>query len=146
MSAKIKAVGGAGACLGIAIVFLVPSFVCDDRGVQRPACINNLRQIEMAKHQWAGEHHVTTNDTPSWNDLQDYLKPQPWKCPNGGTYNIGRIGELPTCSIAKDTAYWRGVYRRAMARPIYKLRQPTRGTRPGSSRTPVAGLAAPIVS
>jgi len=64
----------------------------------------------MAKHQWAEERGAKRNDTPSWNDLRDYLTPVRMKCPNGGIYTIGAIGELPTCSIAKDSLYWREHY------------------------------------
>ena len=110
MSAKIKAILVIGGCVGIAMVFLAPFFVRDDRGVQHSACIINLRQIDAAKEIWADEHHRITNDIPTWDDLRDYLKPLPMKCPNGGTYTIGRIGELPICSIPKDTSYWREHY------------------------------------
>src|SRR5215471_2882162 len=107
MRASTKRVLIVGALLGIAAAVLVPALSHDYHGGQRPSCINNLRQICMAKEQWAKESHKTTNDAPTWDDLRGYLKPKPWKCPNGGTYTIGRIGELPICSIPKDTAYWR---------------------------------------
>jgi hypothetical protein len=71
------------------------------------SCYNKLRQIDGAKQAWADEHHKTTNDTPTWEDLRGYLKTVPFTCPNGGTYTLGQIGELPTCSIPEDTAYWR---------------------------------------
>ena len=110
MSKTTKRILIIGGCLAVALIVLLPAVVHDDRGVQRPSCINNLRQLHAAKQMWAEEHHMTTNDTPTWDDLRVYLKISPWKCPNGGTYTIGRVGELPTCSIPKDTAYWREHY------------------------------------
>jgi hypothetical protein len=67
------------------------------------ACINNLRQLDGAKQQWALEKGMSTNDVPSWNDLLPYLGPgdsasKPC-CPEGGAYILRRVGELPTCSI-----------------------------------------------
>jgi hypothetical protein len=68
----------------------------------------NLRQIDGAKQQWAYEHHATTNDTPAWEDLKPYFaRGQPPRCPHRGSYSFGRVGELPTCSVADHTAYFR---------------------------------------
>ena len=65
-------------------------------------CGNNLRQIDAAKEQWALEQHKTTNDTPTWKDLiGHYMKAMP-VCQNGGIYTIGRVGELPTCSLSNS--------------------------------------------
>ncbi|MDB6017501.1 MAG: hypothetical protein JWR19_1990 [Pedosphaera sp.] len=64
-------------------------------------CLLNLLVINVAKKQWALENKKSTIDVPIWNDLLPYLGSNPSipKCPNGGTYTIGRIGELPTCSL-----------------------------------------------
>ena len=37
------------------------------------ACINNLRQIDAAKQQWALDTNKTTNDTPSWDAIRVYV-------------------------------------------------------------------------
>lgn len=74
------------------------------------ACVNNLRIIDAAKQEWGIENGKTTNDTPTWADLRPYL-PNKYSlsrengsngipvCPEGGTYIIGKFGELPRCSI-----------------------------------------------
>jgi hypothetical protein len=66
------------------------------------ACINNLRQVDGAKQQWMLEHD-RTNGPVSWKDVQPYLGRGPEgeipKCPDGGTYMLGRVGEKPRCSI-----------------------------------------------
>jgi len=61
------------------------------------ACVNSLRQLDGAKQQWVLENHKTTNDVPAWQDLLPYLRQKP-VCPEGGTYILGRVGELPRCS------------------------------------------------
>jgi hypothetical protein len=68
-----------------------------------PVCRNNLQAIVELKNQWAVERNKTTNDIPTWDDLRPYF-PDRWSnniptCPDGGVYNIGRIGAPPTCSI-----------------------------------------------
>src|SRR5882672_2728192 len=111
MSAKAKYFVIVGGCLVVAFVVLLPSLVRPAHTTrQRPSCINNLRMIEMSKAQWRIEQNKTINDTPTWDDLRDYLRPVPFKCPNGGEYTIGRIGELPMCSIPKDTEFWKAHY------------------------------------
>jgi hypothetical protein len=72
-------------------------------------CINNLRVIDGAKIEWALEKHKTTNDVPTWADLRPYiLNRYPDSipvCPWGGTYVIGKVGELPTCSFKGPLAH-----------------------------------------
>ena len=68
------------------------------------ACVNNLRQIDAAKQQWALENNKTSNDTPTWADIIPYLgRPEKTnsmpKCPEGGQYILGKVGEEPKCSI-----------------------------------------------
>jgi hypothetical protein len=76
----------------------VPNFVKARQTSQENACINNLRQIDAAKNQWALEKGKKTGDVPTQEDLLPYLSRWP-HCPAGGTYTIGAIGEAPTCSI-----------------------------------------------
>jgi hypothetical protein len=70
---------------------------------QRNACINNLRQIDGAKQQWALEHNKTANAIPTPQDILPYLAagPNPTLpvCPAGGQYTLNAVGQPPTCSI-----------------------------------------------
>ena len=64
------------------------------------SCINNLQQINGAKHQWALENHKLQTDIPTETDLKKiYLARGFPKCPDGGIYTIKSVGEDPTCSI-----------------------------------------------
>ena len=76
----------------------VPNFVKAREVSQRNACINNLRQIDAAKSEWALENNKANGDLPTKEDLSPYLRRWP-VCPAGGTYSINPIGEPPTCSI-----------------------------------------------
>ena len=99
-------------CVALAFIILRPSFARPRQKRQEPTCLNYLFQIDAAKVQWALEQLKTTNDTPSLEDLRPLLKLWPPTCPNGGTYSIGRVGEMPKCSISNDTARFRAAYQR----------------------------------
>jgi len=81
-------------------VFGIFLFGCK-RQFKNGACVNNLRQIESAKAEWAYAHGKDSNSIPEWNDLTAYMYVKDGfpKCPAGGTYTIGPIGELPHCSM-----------------------------------------------
>jgi hypothetical protein len=67
---------------------------------ERNACINNLRQIDAAKQQWALEKNKTAEAIPTVQDLLPYLKDQTFPvCPSGGTYTLNAVGYLPSCSV-----------------------------------------------
>jgi chromosome segregation ATPase len=62
-------------------------------------CINNLRQIDAAKQEWALENNKTADDIPTAQDLLPYLSNLVFPvCPSGGTYTINAAGVPPTCS------------------------------------------------
>jgi|SRR6516225_1009370 hypothetical protein len=63
-------------------------------------CGLSLRMIDAAKQTWAVKENKTTNDVPTWDDLKPYfvISGLP-KCPDGGIYTIGRLDEMPRCSI-----------------------------------------------
>jgi len=69
----------------------------------RNACINNLRQIDAAKNQWALENNKTVTAVPTAADIAVYIKLDANGnipgCPSGGTYTIGAVGVSPACSI-----------------------------------------------
>jgi len=66
------------------------------------ACLNNLRQIDAAKQQWALEHGKSAYIVPTAQDLIPYLGLRANAlpaCPAGGTYTLNSVGQLPTCTI-----------------------------------------------
>src|SRR2546421_4545177 len=67
---------------------------------QAAACINNLRQIDGAKQQWALENKKAAEDFPAANDLAPYFKGNALPmCPAGGVYTINAVAVQATCSI-----------------------------------------------
>lgn len=67
---------------------------------QKNACINNLRQIDGAKQQWALENKKAVGALVSANDVSPYIKGDALPaCPSGGTYTLNLVGINPTCSL-----------------------------------------------
>ena len=67
------------------------------------ACINNLRQIDGAKQQWALENMKSAEAVPTAEQIAPYIKNGFPTCPAGGKYTIGKVGDAPTCSIPGHT-------------------------------------------
>lgn len=65
----------------------------------KSACINNLRQIEGAKEQWALERGHEKGADPVPREIDDYLVGGPPQCCSGGSYTYGKVGEAPACSL-----------------------------------------------
>jgi prepilin-type N-terminal cleavage/methylation domain-containing protein len=87
------------AIIGLLAAIAIPNFVKARNTAQQNACINNLRQIDGAKHQWALENKKTDTDTPDSGMVGPYIKNNIFpNCPGGGTYTINVMSTDPTCS------------------------------------------------
>lgn len=91
------------AIIGLLAAIAIPSFVKSRESARTSACVNNLRQIDSAKEQWAMANNAGNGDAgPALADLvgaNNYIKKTP-TCPAGGTYTVGAIGTDPSCSVA----------------------------------------------
>jgi len=93
--------------LGLALLLLmlpiaIPNFVKARHTALKIGCINNLRQIDGAKQQWALDNEKKADAVPTEADLQPLINHDggTWpECPAGGTYEIRSVGESPTCSV-----------------------------------------------
>ena len=90
------------AIIGLLAAIAIPNFVRARTTSQKNACINNLRQLDGAKQQWALENKVT--GTPEPTDVQPYLGrgsagTYPL-CPAAGTYTLGDLATAPLCSLS----------------------------------------------
>jgi hypothetical protein len=91
--------------VGFIIVIVIPNFIRARYETATNACINNLRQIESAKEQWKTENSKNDGDVATEADIKPYLiNGSLPKCPAGGAYTIGLVGEDPKCSIG--TSAW----------------------------------------
>ena len=90
------------AIIGLLAAIAIPNFVRARTTAQKNACINNLRQMDGAKEQWALENKKKSTDTYTLADLNPYLKGGTTPvCPSTGTYAPGAdVSQNPTCSLS----------------------------------------------
>ena len=81
------------------LAIAIPNFQKARTTSMHNACINNLRQIDAAKQEWALEKGQGMGAVPTANDLTPYFKNGKFPvCPSGGTYTIGAVSNAPSCS------------------------------------------------
>lgn len=94
------------AIIGLLAAIAIPNFVKARQTAQTTSCVNNLRQIDSAKQQWALEKGQTGGAQATTNDLAVYIGRNGTfpSCPiAANTYTIGVVTNAPTCSGASDT-------------------------------------------
>jgi hypothetical protein len=91
-------------CLVIAIILDVggsgPHSIVSAKNV----CINNLRQIDAAKEEWASQNGKALGEAVIETGMAAFLKEGKIPiCPEGAAYSFGRVGEVPRCSVLGHT-------------------------------------------
>ncbi len=88
--------------IGVLMSIAVPGFIQARQSARKSACIDNMKQIENAKEQWAMDNKKSTGDSVAFSDLVGttlYLKSAP-SCPAAGTYTINPISTIPACDVS----------------------------------------------
>jgi len=62
-------------------------------------CLNNLRQIDSAKEFWALTHNKPAGAAIEIEAVARNLPAGSPRCPAGGSYAYGSVGQPPTCSV-----------------------------------------------
>jgi prepilin-type N-terminal cleavage/methylation domain-containing protein len=102
------------AIIGLLAAIAIPNFVRARSSAQTNACINNLRQIDGAKQQWALETKQNGAATPAATDIAPYLGRSATTtnilCPAGGaastfalSYQINACNVPPICLVVGAT-------------------------------------------
>jgi len=101
------------AIIGLLAAIAIPNFVRARTTAQQNACINNLRQIDGAKQQWALEFKAAPTATPGLTDIQPYLgrgtNGTAPLCPSDSSktfatsYTMGDLQTAPVCQIIPST-------------------------------------------
>ena len=87
------------AIIGLLAAIAIPNFVRARNTAQKNACINNLRQIDGGKQQWALENKKSDTDSPTSDEVAVYIKNNKFPgCPSSGTYTVGAVNTDPSCS------------------------------------------------
>ncbi len=91
------------AIIGLLAAIAIPNFVRARNTAQKNACINNLRQIDGAKQQWALENKQGDTAVPGDDAVKVYIKNNLMPtCPGGGSYTVGAVNVDPTCSKSDE--------------------------------------------
>lgn len=94
------------AIIGLLAAIAIPNFVRARQTSQTNACINNLRQIDGAKQQWALENNQPAGATPTEAEVSAYLgravnagsfAAANVVCPIAGAYTINDLNTAPAC-------------------------------------------------
>src|SRR5437879_5125796 len=101
------------AIIGLLAAIAIPNFVRARTSAQSNACINNLRQIDGAKQQYALENKAAASYTPLLTDIQPYMgrgtNGTAPTCPSDSTklfansYTMGSLQTAPVCQILPAT-------------------------------------------
>jgi prepilin-type N-terminal cleavage/methylation domain-containing protein len=100
------------AIIGLLAAIAIPNFIRARTTSQQNACINNLRQIDGAKQQWALETAAAPTVKPGSAQIQPYLGVGangilPW-CPADSnasydtSYATGNLNSAPECRISTN--------------------------------------------
>ncbi len=90
------------AIIGLLAAIAIPNFVKARTTAQKNACINNLRQIDGAKEQWALESKVAagTATTGKESEINKFIKGETTPvCPAHGDYDYKAVDTAPTCTV-----------------------------------------------
>ena len=65
------------------------------------SCFAARSAIDGLKEVWSLQFHKSSDDVPTWADLAKVNggRPLDWRCPHGGVYSLGRLGEHVRCSV-----------------------------------------------
>jgi chromosome segregation ATPase len=67
---------------------------------QAHVCMNNIRQIELAKQQWSVAYNRPVGTAMSAADLATYLPNNTLpNCPSGGVYTLNAVGVAAACNF-----------------------------------------------
>jgi type IV pilus assembly protein PilA len=90
------------AVIGLLAVMAIPAFAKSRARSAQTLCISNLRHIDDAKAQWAMDNRKGAGVKPRDEDLFGpmlYIRTKP-QCPSGGQYELGKVKEPATCTVA----------------------------------------------
>lgn len=83
--------------IGLLAGLAIPGLLRARQASQRVRCIDNLRQIDSAKEQWAMENFAAAGDNVGEGDLIPYFQRGYPECPAQGEYTVMPIGQNPQC-------------------------------------------------
>ena len=102
-STRVQKTGGWLAGFALLFLFLIGSSSGPHSIISvRNICVNQLREIDGAKEQWAEVNGKKTGEDVDVRGVAEFLRAKKIpECPKGGAYSIGKVDEEPRCSEAQ---------------------------------------------
>src|SRR5262249_37455991 len=101
------------AIIGLLATIAIPNFVRARLKAQQTSCIQNLKQIDGAKQQWALESKAAPDRVPNLENIQVYLGrgtastapvcPADSQSSFESSYEVNKLDAPPTCKILPGT-------------------------------------------
>lgn len=100
--------------VGLLATLALPSFLKPRATTRRNVCLNNLRQLDAAKQQWALMEMKGSDAEPTGPDLDDFIKGGTERvfCPAdmsktfATSYTINPVNTPPDCKIVPETHHF----------------------------------------
>jgi type II secretory pathway pseudopilin PulG len=99
--------------IGMLAAIALPNFLRARERSREKVCINNLRQVDGAKDEFAVETGLGNGSAipGGINDLMPYLAKSEPKCPVGDTaYTLNVVGQVPECAAPGFAAVHNAAY------------------------------------
>jgi prepilin-type N-terminal cleavage/methylation domain-containing protein len=95
--------------IAMLLAIAVPNFLKSRELSRATTCQANMRSMDTAKEHWSMENGAAATATPTAQELvTEYMRARYEDrlpdCPAGGTYTLGDMSTLPTCSIGANLA------------------------------------------
>ena len=88
------------AVIGLLAAIAIPSFIKARNTSQMNACVNNMRQINAAKEEWATDSGIDIGQPVDTTAINQYMRGAVTPvCPGGGKYIYHNLGQDPECSV-----------------------------------------------
>lgn len=91
------------AIIALLSAMLLPALSKAKSKAQSVAVMNNLRQLDSAKQQWALENNKSPEDSPTFDDIRTYFKGE-FPSVKGEKYVLGKVGEPVSAEVAAADA------------------------------------------
>lgn len=85
--------------IGLLMAIAMPAFQNARESTKAKGCQSNLKQILSAKERWAMDSNKNPLDVPTDADLTPYYTRNKPICPSSGTYTLGKLSDVPECSV-----------------------------------------------
>ncbi len=87
--------------IGLMVSIVIPNFRRARTHAAMNVCVANLKQLDGVERSWSLENKKVPDDLVDIQDAAKYLRGGVLPiCPAGGSYQVCRVKDRPTCTLA----------------------------------------------